>query len=71
MDMASISSDFLSFFGNIKFAEENSMVVSDFERSLHRFLTSKEKTPHGSYKFGEIDNKYSKDFENSFKHFFE
>jgi hypothetical protein len=63
--------DFLKFFGEIKFAEENSMCLNDFERAIKRYLFGKEKKHRGSFKFGEIDNDYLKDFSRSFKSYFE
>ena len=68
--MSIMNPDFLKFFGEIKFAEENSMCMNDFELALKRFLMKKEKVPSGDYKFGEIDNSYTKDFERSFKEYF-
>ena len=63
--------DFLLKFGEIKFAEENSMSFSDFEHSLVKHFSSKEKIPRGRYQFGEINNPFVKDFSRSFKSYFE
>ncbi len=63
--------DFLLKFGEIKFAEENSIPINDFELSLKRYFSMKEKMPHGRYKFGEIDNSFVKDFTRSFLSYFE
>ncbi|MCK4286431.1 MAG: hypothetical protein KAX18_09525 [Candidatus Lokiarchaeota archaeon] len=63
--------DFLKHFGEIKFAEENSMCINDFELAIKRYLFGKEKKHRGSFKFGEIDNEYMKDFSRSFKKYFE
>ncbi|MFX0106143.1 MAG: hypothetical protein ACFE75_11715, partial [Candidatus Hodarchaeota archaeon] len=62
---------FLLKFGEIKFAEENSIPINDFELSLKRYFTSRDKIPHGRYKFGEIDNSSVKDFTRSFLSYFE
>ena len=69
--MTIIDPDFLLKFGEIKFAEENSMCINDFENSLRKHFSGKEKLPHGRYKFGEVDNSSVKDFEKSFKAYFE
>jgi len=63
--------DFLLKFGEIKFAEENSIPFHDFELSLKRYFSMKEKMPRGRYKFGEIDNSFVKDFTRSFLSYFE
>ena len=64
--------EFLLKFGEIKFAEENSMPINDFERSLKRYFSIREKKmPRGRYKFGEIDNSSVKDFTRSFLNYFE
>ena len=71
--------DFLKFFGEIKFAEENSMCINDFELSFKRYFSRKEKKPQDRYNFsgmdtiyiGEIDNVCLKDFERAFKNYFE
>ena len=63
--------DFLLKFGEIKFAEENSIPINDFELSLKRFFSMKKKMPRGRYKFGEIDNSSVKDFTRSFLSYFE
>ena len=55
------SPDYLKHFGEIKFAEENSMCINDYEHALKR---------HRSYKFGEINNSSIKDFEKSLKNYF-
>jgi hypothetical protein len=62
--------DFLKFFGEIKFAEEKSMPVIDFESSLRKHFSGKEKLPHGHYKFGEVNSSSVKDFTQSFKEYF-
>ena len=69
--MSILNPDFLLKFGEIKFAEENSMCMNDFELSLKKHLSTKEKLPRGRYKFGEIDNSSIKDFTRSFLSFFE
>ena len=48
------SPDFLKHFGEIKFAEENSMCINDFELALKKHVFGKKKIPSGYYKFGEI-----------------
>ena len=63
--------DFLLKFGEIKFAEENSMCINDFEHSLLKHFSSKSRVPHGSYQFGEINNSYIEDFSRSFKNYFQ
>jgi len=47
------------------------MCINDFERAIKRYLFGKEKKHRGSFKFGEIDNDYIKDFSRSFKKYFE
>ncbi|MFX0041557.1 MAG: hypothetical protein ACFE8L_01480 [Candidatus Hodarchaeota archaeon] len=69
--MSIIDPDFLLKFGEIKFAEENSMCMNDFEIALKKHFSGKERLPHGRYKFGEVDNSSVKDFEESFNAFFE
>lgn len=64
------SPEFLKHFGEIKFAEENSLLASDFELQLKKSLFGKKKIPSGYYKFGEIDNSSIKDFERSLKNYF-
>ncbi|MFX0080707.1 MAG: hypothetical protein ACFE94_03045 [Candidatus Hodarchaeota archaeon] len=64
------SPDFLKYFGEIKFAEENSMCINDFELALKKYLFGKKKIPSGYYEFGEKDNNYLKDFERAFENFF-
>ncbi len=68
--MSILNPDFLLKFGEIKFAEENSMWVNDFELSLKRHFSKRVKIPRGRYKFGEINNTYIKDFSRSFKNYF-
>ncbi|MFX1456887.1 MAG: hypothetical protein ACFFDB_16045 [Promethearchaeota archaeon] len=70
--------EFLKHFGEIKFAEENSMCMNDFELSLKRYFSRKEKKPRDrpifsgvdSIYIGEINNVCLKDFERSFKDYF-
>lgn len=64
------SPEFLKYFGEIKFAEENSLLINDYELALKKHLFGKKKTPRGFYKFGEIDNQFVKDFERSLKNYF-
>ncbi|MFX1346873.1 MAG: hypothetical protein ACFFAI_17385 [Promethearchaeota archaeon] len=64
------SPDFLKYFGEIKFAEENSMCINDFELAIKKHLFGKKKIPSGFYKFAEINNKSIKDFERSLKVYF-
>ncbi|MFW9941031.1 MAG: hypothetical protein ACFFFT_08315 [Candidatus Thorarchaeota archaeon] len=64
------SPDFLKHFGEIKFAEENSMCINDFELAIKKHLFGKKKIPSGFYKFAEINNKSIKDFERSLKVYF-
>ncbi len=63
--------DWLLKFGEIKFAEENSIPINDFELSLKRHFSMKKKVPRGRYKFGEIDNSLVKDYTRSFLSYFE
>lgn len=63
--------EYLKYFGEIKFAEENSMSASDFESSLKKHFKNKEKLPHGRYKFAEINSESVDDFEESFNKYFE
>ena len=70
--MSIINPDFLLKFGEIKFAEENSMPINDYELALKRFFSIREKKmPRGRYKFGEIDNSLVNDFTRSFMNYFE
>lgn len=69
--MSILNPDFLLKFGEIKFAEENSILINDFELSLKKYLSSRDKIPRGRYKFGEIDNSAVKDFTRSFLSYFE
>jgi len=62
--------DYLDDFGLIKFAENNSLNIGDFERAFKHYLKIVKK-PHGKYKFGEVDNQYIRDFNSSFNRFFE
>jgi len=62
--------EFLKYFGEIKFAEENSMLINDYELSLKRYFFGKVKQPRIRYKFGELNNSYIKDFSKSFKRYF-
>ncbi|MFX1329507.1 MAG: hypothetical protein ACFE91_15370 [Promethearchaeota archaeon] len=64
-------SDYLKFFGEIKFAEQNSLPINDFELSLKKYFSGKDKLPRGRYKFGEINNSLVKDFTKSFMNYFE
>ena len=64
------SPEFLKHFGEIKFAEENSMCINDYELALKKHVFGKKKVPSGYYKFGEIDNSSIKDFEKSLKNYF-
>jgi hypothetical protein len=61
----------LKFFGEIKFAEHNSLAINDYELALKRYLSGKTKLPRGRYKFGEINNSLVKDFTKSFISYFE
>ena len=58
-------------FGEIKFAENNSLALNDFELALKKHFSAKSKLPRGRYKFGEIDNLLVKDFSRSFRSYFE
>ena len=69
--MSKTDIEYLKYFGEIKFAEEKSMSVSDFENSLRRFVKKKEKLPRGRYKFAEVNSNSIDDFEESFKEYFE
>ena len=70
--MSIFKPDFLiKYFGEIKFAEQNSLPINDFELALKKYLSGKSKLPHGHYKFGEIDNSSVKDFTKSFMSYFE
>ncbi|MFX0072537.1 MAG: hypothetical protein ACFFAO_15740 [Candidatus Hermodarchaeota archaeon] len=62
--------DFLRNLFQIKFGEETSLSAFDFERSFHNFLAHSDKKPHGKYKWGEIDNESSDDFQKSLKEYF-
>lgn len=63
--------EYLKFFGEIKFAEQKSLSVSDFENSLKKHFSKEEKIPKGRYKFAELNNDCIKDFEDSFNSYFE
>lgn len=69
--MSILNPDFLLKFGEIKFAEETSVLIHDYELALKRYFSAREKIPRGRYKFGEIDNSYVKDFTRSFLNYFE
>jgi hypothetical protein len=69
--MSILNPDFLLKFGEIKFAEENSILINDFELSLKRYLSNRDKMRRGRSKFGEIDNSVVKDFTRSFLSYFE
>ena len=71
MKMSDSTSDYLKFFGEIKFAEEKSLSASDFESSLTKHFSKEEKMPKGRYKFAELNNSCTKDFEDSFNRYFE
>lgn len=64
------SPEFLKHFGEIKFAEENSMCINDYELALKKHVFRTKRVPSGTYKFGEIDNSSIKDFERSLKNYF-
>jgi hypothetical protein len=66
------SPDFLKHFGEIKFAEENSILINDYELALKKHVFGKKEIPSGYYKFGEIDkdNTSIKDFKRSLKNYF-
>ncbi|MFX1324231.1 MAG: hypothetical protein ACFE8N_04695 [Promethearchaeota archaeon] len=68
--MSILNSEIVKHFGEIKFAEENSMCINDFELALKKHLFRKEKIPSGYYKFGEINNNSIKDYERSLKNYF-
>jgi len=57
-------------FGEIKFAEENSLCISDFENSFRKHFSLSEKRPHGKYKFGEIVSTFSSDFGKALEKYF-
>jgi hypothetical protein len=61
----------MKYFGEIKFAENNSLAINDYELALKKHLSGKSKLPRGRYKFGEINNSYVKDFTKSFISYFE
>ncbi|MEJ2276312.1 MAG: hypothetical protein P8Y70_00975 [Candidatus Lokiarchaeota archaeon] len=64
--------EYLSHFGQIKFAEEKSLCATDFENSFSKFLKEKKsKRPHGRYKFAEINNKSINDFSDSLDSYLE
>lgn len=70
--MSKLRPDFIEkYFGEIKFAEYNSLVINDFELALKKHFSGKTKLPRGRYKFGEIDNSLVKDFTKSFLSYFE
>lgn len=69
--MSILNPDFLLKFGEIKFAEQNSIPINDFELSLKRYFLTREKMPRGRYKFGEINNASVKDYTRSFLNYFE
>jgi hypothetical protein len=63
--------EYLKFFGEIKFAEEESLSAHDFESSLKKHFSKEEERPRGRYKFAELNNSCTKDFEDSFNSYFE
>ncbi|MCK4379698.1 MAG: hypothetical protein KAW51_01065 [Candidatus Lokiarchaeota archaeon] len=70
--MSILKLDFLvKYFGEIKFAEQNSLPINDFELAFKKHFSRKSKLPRGRYKFGEIDNSAVKDFTKSFMNYFE
>jgi hypothetical protein len=69
--MAEEDYEYLSHFGQIKFAEEKSLCASDFESSLSKYFKDKTKRPRGRYKFGEINNDSINDYSDSLDHYFE
>ncbi len=69
--MSNSTPEYLKFFGEIKFAEEKSLSASDFESSLIKHFSKKDKMPKGRYKFAELNNASIKDFEDSFNKYFE
>jgi len=68
--MSDITPEYLKFFGEIKFAEEKSLSVSDFESSLKSYFSKEKRLPQGRYKFAELNNSSIKDFEDSFYSYF-
>jgi hypothetical protein len=66
-----LEEDIMKYFGEIKFAEYNSLAINDFERAFKKHFSGKSKLPRGRYKFGEIDNSSVKDFTKSFISYFE
>jgi len=64
--------DFLSKFGLIKFGEENSSWLKDFERALNNFLKDERKPQyHSEYMSQEKSkNPYEAEWEKSFKDYF-
>ena len=70
--MSILKPDFIEkYFGEIKFAEHNSLAINDYELALKKYLSGKDKLPRGRYKFGEIDNSFVNDFTKSFMNYFE
>jgi len=70
--MSILKPDFIEkYFGEIKFAEHNSLAINDYELALKKYLSGKTKLPRGRYKFGEIDNSFVNDFTKSFMNYFE
>lgn len=69
-EMPALFGDFFRHLFQIKFGEEISMSAFDFERSFHNYFDHDRRQKHGKYKWGEIDNKSSKDFKKSLKKFF-
>ncbi|MBY9020205.1 MAG: hypothetical protein KGD67_04035 [Candidatus Lokiarchaeota archaeon] len=68
--MSNSTPEYLKFFGEIKFAEEISLSASDFESSFTKHFSKEEKRPKGRYEFGEMNNSFLKDFEDSFNNYF-
>ncbi|TFF95110.1 MAG: hypothetical protein EU547_07895 [Promethearchaeota archaeon] len=69
--MSKTDPEYLKYFGEIKFAEQNSMSANDFESSLKRYIKKKDKFPRGRYKFAELNSNSINDFEESFNDYFE
>jgi hypothetical protein len=69
--MSDSTPEYLKFFGEIKFAEEKSLSVSDFESSFKKHFSKEKRLPQGRYKFAEVNNSSIKDFEDSFYSYFE
>ncbi|MFX1257474.1 MAG: hypothetical protein ACFFAN_06430 [Promethearchaeota archaeon] len=72
--MSGFFGNYLRYFGEIKFGEEKSMSIGDFERSFKKYFASGKKNPLLCNIFSKrnlkIDNFATKDFKKAIKEYF-